>query len=258
MAVTDPIELGLHVLEQSSDIEIRADFDYFRFNQYSVSASVSGGHGSADPETQVVTRGTSAVVDLTPDTGYFVASVTDNGTEVSPTPTDSYVIPCVTNNHEVVVTFSPFSDEFAATTLDPGWTWLDLHGDCSYNLTENPGYLRIYVPTGGHDISPWDYGAPRVIQPAGGDFTIETRLLFDPAGNSQAAGLLVFKDNDNYMRLERVSGPSVLMYGEVGDAVNYRTVSVGGGGTTYLRLVRQGDCLDRLLQRRRGGLEPGI
>ena len=241
MAVTDPVEVGLLVIDQWQDNPIYADFDYFRFNQHAISASVSGGHGSADPGTQAVTRGTSAVVDLTPDTGYFVASVTDNGTEVTPTPTDSYVIPCVTNNHEVEVTFSPFSDEFTETTLDPGWTWIDPLDDCGYSLTANPGYLRISVPDGNHDLWPGgNYNAPRVTQLAGGDFSVETRVLFNPQYDSQNAGILVWADSVNLVRLERSTFNTVMLASVVGGSGTVQSKSYSGTDT-YLRLVRAGN-----------------
>ncbi len=69
-----------------------------------VTASVSGGNGSVNPASQTVDYGSNASVDLIPDTGYHVASITDNGTPVAIA--DPYVINNVTADHTVVVTYA--------------------------------------------------------------------------------------------------------------------------------------------------------
>lgn len=79
-----------------------------------VIASVSGGHGIVTPSRQSVEEGASAVINITPDEGYRIASVTDNGAaEPLASP---YVINEVTTAHKVVVTFAlegPFKYFFA-------------------------------------------------------------------------------------------------------------------------------------------------
>ena len=45
---------------------------------YAVTASVSGGNGTVDPETQVGLRGEDATIDIYPDTYYVIESITDN------------------------------------------------------------------------------------------------------------------------------------------------------------------------------------
>ncbi len=137
-----------------------------------------------------------------------------------------------------------FSDEFSTDTLDSGWTWLDPLGDCSYSLTANPGYLRVSVPDGGHDMWPgFNYNSPRVTQPVAGDFTIETRVLFDPQYHAQHAGLLVWKDADNFLRLERRysnDGQAVVICADVGGTGTIQQ-AIFSETTTYLRMVRQGN-----------------
>ena len=86
---------------------------------YTVTASVTGGNGTAVPATQTVNAGSSATVTITPDNGYHVASVTDNTTPVplsslNPPATTSlaagastvYTITNVQANHAIVVTFA--------------------------------------------------------------------------------------------------------------------------------------------------------
>ena len=103
----------------------------------------------------------------------------------------------------------PFSDEFADSSLAPRWDWVDLLGDGSHDLTEEPGYLSTGVPTSttwheGHDLF-WlaNFNAPRLLQPVRGDFQIETKVRVDPQDDYQAAGLLVWQDTWHYVRLER-------------------------------------------------------
>ena len=76
----------------------------FAVKQYTVTASAPGGHGSVTPLTQKVNHGASASFTVTPDTGYNIASITDND---QPLPVDGpYVIANVTADHAIVVAFS--------------------------------------------------------------------------------------------------------------------------------------------------------
>ncbi|MBU4274191.1 MAG: hypothetical protein KJ907_11510 [Actinobacteria bacterium] len=99
---------------------VTADHDVvvsFALNQYDVDASVSGGHGTVSPTTQTVNHGATASIDLTPDPGYQVGTITDNGVlipDVNP-----YVINNATADHEVVVTFK-ISDYMVAASAAGG------------------------------------------------------------------------------------------------------------------------------------------
>jgi hypothetical protein len=72
---------------------------------YLVTASVTGGHGTVSPGSQNVDHGNPASINITPDAGYHLASITDNGQ--SATIATPYVISNVTEAHTVVVTFAP-------------------------------------------------------------------------------------------------------------------------------------------------------
>ena len=48
--------------------------------------------------------------------------------------------------------------------------------------------------------------APRYIKALEGDFQIETRVKFLPKENYQGAGLLIYKDDENFIRFERAYG----------------------------------------------------
>ena len=103
----------------------------FAINTYPVNASVSGGHGTVSPATRTVNHGGSAVIDIKPDAGYHTASVTDNGVPVTPTPSTTYTIDSVTENHDVVVTFA--RDETATASF----TWYLAEGTTAWGFNTN-------------------------------------------------------------------------------------------------------------------------
>jgi serine/threonine protein kinase/regulation of enolase protein 1 (concanavalin A-like superfamily) len=97
----------------------------------------------------------------------------------------------------------------------PGWgTVLDPDHDC--RIKETNGLLTITIPGTFHDLYPLHppLNAPRVLRPVEGDFSASVKVSgnFFPGqapgwglgGNSNdAAGLLVWKDADNFVRIER-------------------------------------------------------
>ena len=68
-----------------------------------------------------------------------------------------------------------FSDDFAASSLNSGWTSVDPHGGSTFDLTTQPGWLIITSPAD-YDLGGANNYAPRIIQPVSGDFTIETKV----------------------------------------------------------------------------------
>ncbi len=104
-----------------------------------------------------------------------------------------------------------FSDEFDSG-LNPGWILEDPRNDASYNVADQPGFLRISVPPCDpsrqcNDLFPGNnFDAPRFVQHINGDFTVMTRLDFNPRYQYQGAGILVWQDENNFLRLERSKG----------------------------------------------------
>jgi murein DD-endopeptidase MepM/ murein hydrolase activator NlpD len=135
--------------------------------------------------------------------------------------------------------YTKFVDNFSNLTLESGWSWIDPSGDSSYSLTANPGFLRLYTPTGGHDLY-MNMNAPRVMRSTTGNFTINTRVIIQPQYNYQGAGLLIWFDSNNFIRLERTLVSGVDMWYKVqghysGIELPYSNPSV------YLRLQRSGN-----------------
>jgi hypothetical protein len=97
----------------------------------------------------------------------------------------------------------------------PGWgVGHDPHGDCRLEL-ESSSRLRIHIPPTLHDLGT-EIGvmnAPRVLEQVVGDFVAEVHVAsgINPAGECtragavpfQGAGLLLWWDDENYVRVER-------------------------------------------------------
>lgn len=144
---------------------------------------------------------------------------------------------------------------------------LDLEGDCHFKA--EGGNLIITVPgtPKPHDMSTelLSCTAPRVLQPARGDFTLQVKIdgEFSPGDESTqagrtgytGAGLIVFADEKNYVRLERAT---LHRKGDKGTPYTNFEIRIGGelqrigntgdlpteeGKPTWLRLQRKGNLL---------------
>ena len=101
----------------------------------------------------------------------------------------------------VNVSFSTYSKEWPV-----GWQWIDpdeRNKPTPHDVKSR--VLRIRIPNG-KNLYGENLTAPRYVKPITGDFQIETRVKFSPKENYQGAGLLIFKDNNNYLRFERAYG----------------------------------------------------
>jgi regulation of enolase protein 1 (concanavalin A-like superfamily) len=136
---------------------------------------------------------------------------------------------------------SGFCDYFNSSSLNPGWTWVDPLGDSSFSLTANPGHLRLYTPDGGHDLYPYaNLDAPRMLQSISGDFVATTKVTMYPSYNYQGAGLLIWQDQDNYIRLERTLVDGVDMWYRIEGVYNGIQIPYTNP-TVYLRVQRFGN-----------------
>ena len=95
-----------------------------------------------------------------------------------------------------------------------GWgTLVDHDNDC--NVKEKGGTLTLTIPGGTHDLNMnlGGMNAPRVLREVEGDFTVQVKVSgeFDPGDEAakpntapfNSAGLLLWQDEKNYLRLER-------------------------------------------------------
>ncbi len=125
-------------------------------------------------------------------------------------------------------------------SVGPPWNWVreDASG---WTTTARPGYLRLLTLPG--DLAGMQNDARNLLlQPLPtGNFEVSTRLSFAPALQGQAAGLLLYQDDDNYVFLGRVhdQGSKVIFVAERGGAREVHALDFGGVAT-YLRIIRNG------------------
>ncbi|MGE3466399.1 MAG: DUF1349 domain-containing protein [Pyrinomonadaceae bacterium] len=101
----------------------------------------------------------------------------------------------------VNVSFSTYSKDWPV-----GWQWIDpAEKDAPTPKDVKSGVLRVRIPTG-KDLYGDNRTAPRYLKAITGDFQMETRVKFLPKENYQGAGLLIYKDDTNYIRFERAYG----------------------------------------------------
>lgn len=130
--------------------------------------------------------------------------VPDKNSAPSPTPAISPTPP-VSEPQKVTqdtnVSFSTYSEDWPV-----GWRWIDpdeAHAPTPHDVKK--GVLRIRIPSG-KELRGTYSNAPRYVKAIEGDFEIETRVRFRPTENYQGAGLIIYVNDLNYVRLERGYG----------------------------------------------------
>ena len=135
------------------------------------------------------------------------ANKAENTTAIPPVSSNQAVNSPVSGQTQTSVKVDRMEEiSFQPGTLPEGWRWLD--PDNKNNPTPydtKSGVLHIDVPTG-KDLYGETRTAPQLLKAISGDFEIETKIKFAPNENYQGAGLLVFRNDNNYLRLERGFG----------------------------------------------------
>ncbi|MDE0682266.1 MAG: beta/gamma crystallin-related protein [Candidatus Poribacteria bacterium] len=142
-----------------------------------------------------------------------------------------------------------FEDEFIGNRMRPEWRWEDPQGGGAW--AERQGYLEMRTDPG-QDLwhgngSGGDMSAPRLLMRVPGDFAIETRMRITPQLREHG-GLLVWKNANRFLRLEKTSGPhafrgDVRFERHVGRSFNLRGRGAGLRNVRelFLRLERRGN-----------------
>jgi regulation of enolase protein 1 (concanavalin A-like superfamily) len=157
-----------------------------------------------------------------------------------------------------------YAQEAKSAPEIPGWgAPTDPAGDCKFDLRDNKLMITVPGSDKAHDLGAEvsNMTAPRVLQPVSGDFVLTVKIdgEFDPGDEStqpgrtgyNGAGLVVFADENNYVRIERAtlnSGAEVHPYTNFEirvDGQNERFGTTGDLPTedrkpTWLRLERKG------------------
>jgi regulation of enolase protein 1 (concanavalin A-like superfamily) len=181
----------------------------------------------------------------------------------TPTPAASTSIPASPERIDKAtnVSFSTYSKEWPV-----GWQWIDpaeKYAPTPHDIKS--GVLKVKILTK-KDLYGDNRTAPRYMKAIAGDFQIETRVKFLPKENYQGAGLLIYWDDNNYIRFERAYGgiggggeglridvrkpdaytpivtPGDLLTGA--DQVDLRIVRIGRVFTCYWRLDENAEWRD--------------
>ncbi|MBI3978784.1 MAG: DUF11 domain-containing protein, partial [Chloroflexi bacterium] len=144
------------------------------------------------------------------------------------------------NDVATIVHTPGYGDDFTSEALDAKWT--RLREDASHwSLTARPGWLRITSQQG--DLAGTYNNARNVfLQTApAGDWSIQARLEFTPTANYQHAGLVVYQDDANFVRILREFGHAGIEFlSETGNTFSYYYVP-WTAGVLWLRLDKVGD-----------------
>jgi beta-glucosidase len=154
----------------------------------------------------------------------------------------------VTSTYRVYFAHPALGDEFNAPDVGSQWSWV--RRDPS-NERVASGALTI-TPTLG-DLSGATNTAHNIlVQPALGDWTIESKLTFSapPHAPTQQGGIIAYQDDDNYLKLDwEFSGNAAHLVETTEDSLSgtpvtqvLATVALAStpGNTVWLRMVKHG------------------
>jgi tetratricopeptide (TPR) repeat protein len=129
-------------------------------------------------------------------------------------------------------------DEFSGAALS-GWVWQDPFGDGSFTV----GNGLVIRAANGRDLWEMNVSAPRLLQPASEWRAVQTICVPDSAEQPAIGGLLLWKDREHFLRLDRGTrgGGEISFQGSVGCR---KYLIVGRGRLpverVFLRLERRG------------------
>lgn len=116
-------------------------------------------------------------------------------------PTNIITTPAVTSATQPTTGTLLYEDNFQ-NAWGSGWEWLDPNDDAKYDFASHSGFLRLTVPDGNDLAGVSNYDAPRLLVQQQGDFSMETLIEFDPKEYYQGAGILLWQDENAFLRLE--------------------------------------------------------
>ena len=136
-----------------------------------------------------------------------------------------------------------FIDNFTARTLDSRWQWVR-ENPLKWSLKQPVGSLTIKSERG--DLWKTDNSARNILltTPEKTDFLMETKLTFDPRAAYKQAGLIVYTDDDNYIKVDAIysSGLSLEMVWEQSRHADLQMTPLHEHRTIfYFRLEKKGD-----------------
>jgi regulation of enolase protein 1 (concanavalin A-like superfamily) len=155
---------------------------------------------------------------------------------------------CFSLNIKTVKAQQSFSDDFTSATLNNNWAFTDPSGGSTVDLTANSGFLRITTTSPPYrDLyKPVNTNAPKVLTSTNGNFTIETKIITTTDQEWESAGILIWKDSNNFLRLDRAVGASnsqriVFIMSKDGGWDPIDVVLSSNLNPTFLKIARAGN-----------------
>ena len=93
-----------------------------------------------------------------------------------------------------------YDDEFNTGTLDAKWSWVRQNA-ANWSLTASPGNMRIIAEAGDLNHSPASNRNLLLQNAPAGNWRLDTKLTGKPHANWLQAGLIVYQDDNNYIRM---------------------------------------------------------
>jgi beta-xylosidase len=118
-------------------------------------------------------------------------------------------------------TAAKFTYGFNGNTLGTGWSWVR-QDSSAWSLTERHGFLRIHTQAGSLDDNAIANNI--LTRPAlAVDYQVSTHVEFTPTHNFQEASLLLYQNDNNFIKVSRiynsvVGGSIILLKREVAGA----------------------------------------
>jgi beta-xylosidase len=137
-----------------------------------------------------------------------------------------------------------WTDNFNTPTLSEHWSWIG-EDTTHWSLTSRPGFMQITTSRESGGLTPINLLVQNI--PAT-NFSIETGVIFAPQQDFHFAGLVIWRDGNNFLKLGRAyyspSGDGLYFdrkeNGEWGETDFPTDVTVSGNEEVHLRLIRQG------------------
>jgi hypothetical protein len=120
----------------------------------------------------------------------------------SPTPTPTQTATATSTPEDPATADCTWLDPFDEDSLAGGWSWVR-EDPSHWSLVQRPGFLRIVSQRSA--LLGSGNNAPNILLRASpsGDFSLSARVLFRPTESLQAAGVLIYENDDSFVWLSR-------------------------------------------------------
>ena len=133
----------------------------FSIKTSTVTASVTGGNGTVTLASGTVDYGGTEVATITPNAGYHLATLTDNGTNIITSVSGgSYTITGVTTDHTIIATFAVNTRTVTTSiasgkgSITPQSSTVNEGGSTTLTIAPGTGYHLAGVTDNGVDVTP--------------------------------------------------------------------------------------------------------